>query len=188
MIFLSAGIPDNGPENDFFTTSDFVAIRDAVRSLASVIIPTTRLVYGGQPAITSLIRYIMYKTSPEHKENVILYQSAYFEKSFPKDNEYIENQCLVPVKDTLQESLTEMRMEMINNHSFEAGIFIGGKKGVVEEYDIFKKLHPGVPVFPIASTGAAAKALYHLFDFSDNRLISDFAYKNLFKTLLTDII
>jgi len=188
MIFLSAGIPEKGPDDDFFTTSDIVAIRDAVRSLASVTIPNTKLVYGGQPAITSLIRYIMYKTTPENKENVILYQSSYFKHSFPEDNNSIPVRTITEVGIEQESSLSEMRYQMIKNHPFKAGVFIGGKGGVIEEYNMFKKLHPHAAIFPIASTGAAAKALYHLYDFSDKRLLSDFAYKTLFKNLLSDFI
>lgn len=188
MIFLSAGIPENEPDSDFFTTSDIVAIRDAVRSLAAVVLTDNVLVYGGQPAITSLIRYILYKTTLEHKDNILLYQSAYFKKEFPSDNEFIPKKRIIDVGIDLESSLSEMRYQMINSHRFSVGIFIGGKSGVIEEFNMFRKLHPDAIILPIASTGAAAKALYHLFNFSDKRLLTDFAYKNLFKNLLTGII
>ena len=77
---------------------------------------------------------------------------------------------------------------MIKSHPFTAGIFIGGKSGVIEEFNMFKKLHPNAKIFPIASTGAASKALFHLFNFTDKKLLTDFAYKTLFKNLLEDLI
>ena len=188
MIFLSAGIPENEPDSDFFTTSDIVAIRDAVRSLATVVLPKTVLVYGGQPAITSLIRYILYKTTLENQDNVLLYQSAYFRKEYPADNAFIARTKIIEVGIDLESSLSEMRYQMIKSHPYSVGIFIGGKSGVIEEFNMFRKLHPDAIILPIGSTGAAAKALYHLFNFTDKRLLTDFAYKTLFKNLLTDII
>ena len=58
QIFLSASIPL--PERDpiFYQTADFIAIRDAVRALATIVIPKAHLVWGGHPAITPLIRYV----------------------------------------------------------------------------------------------------------------------------------
>ncbi len=188
MIFLSAGIPENEPDSDFFSTSDMVAIRDSVRSLASVVLTNKVLVYGGQPSITSLIRYILYKSSIDQKDNIILYQSAYFKKEFPADNEFIPKKKIIEVGIDLESSLSEMRYQMIRSHSFSAGVFIGGKSGVIEEFNMFRKLHPNAVILPIASTGAAAKALYHLFNFTDKRLLTDFAYKTLFKHVLNDVI
>lgn len=117
-----------------------------------------------------------------------MYQSAYFKKEYPSDNEFITKKKIIDVGFDLESSLSEMRFQMIKSHPFSVGIFVGGKSGVIEEFNMFRNLHPEAIILPIASTGAAAMALYHLFNFTDKRLLTDFAYKTLFKNLLTDII
>ena len=44
---------------------------------------------------------------------------------------------------------------------FKIGIFVGGMDGVEREFGMFRSLQPGVPAFPIASTGAAAALLFN---------------------------
>ncbi len=47
-------------------------------------------------------------------------------------------------------------------------------EGVEDEYKLFKEAHPDVPVFPIASTGAASRILYFQNKFKNQRLLTDF--------------
>ena len=54
-VFLSASIPDKDRDPKYYETADFVAIRDAVIAIATVVVPEYRLVWGGHPAITPLI-------------------------------------------------------------------------------------------------------------------------------------
>ena len=60
-IFLSASIPFPERDRKFYDTADIVAIRDAVRALATVVIPRAHLVWGGHPSITPLIRFVLEK-------------------------------------------------------------------------------------------------------------------------------
>jgi hypothetical protein len=48
---------------------------------------------------------------------------------------------------------------MIGARNFDAAVFLGGMEGVEIEYDIFRRLHPNKPAYPVASTGAAARIL-----------------------------
>lgn len=57
-------------------------------------------------------------------------------------------------------SIKEMRKRMLEDNEFYAGIFIGGMEGVEDEYTMFTQLHPNAKVFPLASTGGAAKIIY----------------------------
>jgi hypothetical protein len=77
-----------------------------------------------------------------------------------------------------------MRERMIGSQDFAAGVFIGGMDGVEEEYKTFRRIHPDKPVYPIASTGAAALALYERYMPERRELLSNLRYLSLFRRLL----
>ena len=187
-IFLSASVPLPERNPIFYETADFVAIRDAVRALATVVIPKANLVWGGHPSITPLIRYVMNVLKVDSKEHITLYQSMFFEKSFPKDNFAFENIKLTEKRDTILESIMHMRIKMISENDFSVGIFIGGMEGITDEYNMFKKYHPDALVIPVASTGAASKLLYEKIPNLNKRLENDYAYMSLFRDLLKEYI
>jgi len=185
-IFLSAGIPDLTQDQKYVDTADVIAIRDAVRALATVIMPHSMLIWGGHPAITPLIRYVLQNVMKLPVQNhVTLYQSEFYKEKFPDDNQYFETIVITPKKVDEQLSLDHMRTKMITEHTFDFGIFIGGMSGVEKEFIIFKEAHPNTPVLPVASTGAAAKIIYdQITPPLDKRLLNDFAYMAMFKSLL----
>ncbi len=190
VIFLSASIPDERKEKDikYFNTADKTAIRDAVRALASVVIPHAHLVWGGHPSITPLIRHVLQTVGYSAAHRVTLYQSDFF-KFQPKENEDIEN--IVRTKDLgeREPSVELMRKRMLTEHHFSVGIFIGGMDGVEDEYNLFRKCNPKALAIPIASTGAAAKFIYERTEVNrDERLLNDYAYVALFKSLLKNKI
>lgn len=188
-IFLSASIPLPERDEKYIGTADIIAIRDAVIALTSVVLPHHRLIWGGHPSITPLIYYVMEKLNLNIQEHMILYQSRFFEKYFPKDNNKFENIVFIDIIDNDREkSLKKMREKMIENE-FSAGIFIGGMEGVEEEYDMFIKKHPNALVLPIASTGAAARKIYNeKFIDKNERLVKDYAYMSLFQKYLIEKI
>ncbi len=116
MIFLSASIPVQERHRKYIDTADVIAIRDAVRALATVVIPKSHLVWGGHPAITPLIHYVMRKMNADLKEHITLYQSEWFKDTFPKDNLFFENVVITDKQETLGSSLELMRNSMIKNH------------------------------------------------------------------------
>ncbi|WP_183573710.1 hypothetical protein HDF18_08130 [Mucilaginibacter sp. X5P1] len=188
-VFLSASIPFPDRDRRFYDTADIVAIRDAVRALATVVIPKAILVWGGHPAITPLIRFVMEQLNADLKMHVTLYQSNFFKDKFPEDNFAFENIELIPERDNLDNSLIDMRNAMIKNNDFVAGIFIGGMEGVLLEYELFKKFHPKGQLLPIASTGAAAKIIYEDMNPKPNEsVLKNYAYMDLFRELLNDLI
>ena len=67
------------------------------------------------------------------KNHVTLYQSNFFRRFFPEDNEYFENVVIVPEMEDKTKSLYKMRYKMLTENIFEAGVFIGGMEGVEEE-------------------------------------------------------
>lgn len=189
MIFLSASIPLEQRDPKYFETADIVAIRDAVRALASVVLPNTNLVWGGHPSITPLIRYIVTKMKSNVKDHITIYQSEYYKDVFPSDNFDFEKVITIPRNIDLESSLLDMRIEMIEKNNFNVGVFIGGMEGVEDEYEIFIKTHPKALILPVASTGAAAK---FIFENSKNKLsielLNNYAYMSLFRHLLKDYI
>ena len=189
-IFLSASIPLPERDEKYIGTADIIAIRDAVIALTTVVLPHHRLIWGGHPSITPLIYYVMERLNLNIQEHITLYQSRFFEKYFPEDNNKFENIVFTDVVDNDREkSLLYMRHKMLDESEFSAGIFIGGMEGVEEEYDMFIEKHPKALVLPIASTGAGAKKIYdERFTDKNERLVKDYAYMSLFQKYLIDKI
>jgi hypothetical protein len=188
-IFLSASIPSVDRDKKFYDTADIIAIRDAVRALAAVVLPQAHLVWGGHPSITPLIRYVMERMNADVKNHVTLYQSLFFRDKFPADNYAFENIVHTETTGELASSIAIMRQQMFKENDFKAAIFIGGMEGIFSEYDLFKSSHPAALVLPVASTGAASKIIYDnsKADFN-SRLAGDYAYMALFRDLLADLI
>ena len=188
-IFLSASIPLQKRDPQYIETADIIAIRDAVIALTTVVLPRYRLIWGGHPSITPLIYHVMEKLNLNIQEHVTLYQSRFFEKYFPKDNNKFKNIVLTDIVGDRENSLLHMRSRMLGDSEFAAGIFIGGMEGVEEEYDMFIEKHPKALVLPIASTGAGAKKIYdERFTYNNERLVKDYAYMSLFQKYLIDKI
>jgi len=161
-VFLSASVPLPSRNREYFDTADVIAIRDAVRALTMVIIEQQgQLVFGGHPAITPMIRLQIAQSANHVGERVVMFQSRFFQREFPTDNAAFEHVELVDaVPNDRASSLRRMREAMLTGR-FDAGVFIGGMEGVEEEYGMFLRLQPAVPVFPIASTGAAAARIFN---------------------------
>ena len=188
-IFLSASIPYPERDKKFYDSADIVSIRDAIRALATIVIPKAHLIWGGHPSITPLIRFVIERINVDVKSHVTLYQSLFFEDRFPPDNFAFENVVLTERKETQKESLDLMRNALINENDFRAGIFIGGMEGIIEEFNMFKEKHPNALIIPIASTGAAAKIIYdNRPQYYNVRLKNDYAYMALFRDLLSDYL
>lgn len=185
-IFLSASIPDPYRHKKYFETADVVAIRDAVRALVTLALPKGRLVWGGHPAITPLIRVIANDLGISSKGRVRLFQSAFFRGKMPKDNAAFESLTIVPaVKADRDASLERMREQMIGSERFSAGVFIGGMEGVEVEFDLFRQTHPEALLLPVASTGGAALHIFNRAPAEFNpSLKDDYAYPSLFRRII----
>lgn len=155
-IFLSAGVPDprRGPE--YAATADTVAITSAVAALVFVALGRRRLVWGGQPAITPMIWVVAEGLDVDYSSWVHLYQTKFFEDSFPDDNRRFGNVTYTPAVDgDLEKSLFEMRRQMFMEQEFDAAVFIGGMGGIVREYELFTELQPRATIVPVVTTGGA---------------------------------
>jgi hypothetical protein len=185
-LFLSASVPDPKRHKRYHSTADKIAIRDATRALVTVALPHLKLVWGGHPAITPLVRVVAERLGFTDADKIRLFQSDFFRDVIPKDNAAFEKVTWVKAnKGDREESLRRMRLKMLSSEQFFAGIFIGGMEGVEEEYCMFREMHPKAFAFPIASTGAAALILYKNSKTDlPSELETDLAYPSLFRRLL----
>jgi hypothetical protein len=188
-IFLSASVPlpDRNPR--FMATADVVGIRESIKGLIGAVMPEGEIVFGGHPAITPLIALLLRGLGPETRRRVILYQSAYFVEHFvPENDEFIDLRIIPAVEKSLAQSIEAMRMRMIKESTFDAGVFIGGMEGVLDEFELFRRFHPQAQRWPIASTGAAAKELFEATDKPRPELfLLELTYPTLFRQLLTEL-
>lgn len=184
-VFLSASIPLPDRHPRYLETADVVAIRDSIRALVSVVVPFGQIVFGGHPAITPLVRLLVRGMTQNVREHVVLYQSRFFEAQFPPEVAEFEDVRLIDaVANDLDASLARMRDAMIRSCEFAAAVFIGGMEGVEEEYELFRRIHPSTPAFPIASTGAAARILFERYNANRRELMDELRYLSLFRRLL----
>ena len=159
-VFLSASNPLPHRHPKYLETADVVAIRDSIRAVVSVVVPSGQIVFGGHPATTPVIRRLVRGMTPNVRKRVILYQSLFFKTRFPPEvSEFEEVRFIDAVDGDLDASLAKMRGAMIGARNFDAAVFLGGMEGVEIEYDIFRRLHPNKPAYPVASAGAAARIL-----------------------------
>lgn len=184
-IFLSASIPDRAP---YMENSDPLLIREAVLALVAVMVRKRELVFGGHPAISPLVEHAA--RTLKSLDNVYIYQSRWFEDMIPGVAKKFENLVWTERGNNRDESLRIMRQEMIRSRPFCAGVFIGGMEGIPEECRIFKSLHPGKPVFPVASTLGAAQQLLETEGPQDiairEALKTNNRYRELFRTIFED--
>ena len=160
-VFLSASIPLPHGHPKYLEAADDVAIRDSIRAVVRVVAPGGKIVFGGHPEVTPLVRRLVRGMTLGARKHVILYQSLFFKTQFPREvSEFEEVRFTDAVDGELDASLARMRVAMISAHNFDAAVFLGGMEGVELEYDIFRRLHPNKPAYPVASAGAAARILF----------------------------
>ena len=157
-VFLSASVPDPRRPEKYFKTGDTIAIRDAVIALVTVVLPRTKLVFGGHPAITPMVKWVADQFGAFEK--VRMFQSKFFRDSYLEDLERFRYEETEIVQGDRDLSLKSMRTQMINSENFSAAFFIGGMEGVEEEYQLIARLKPQVPRFPVYTTGGAAEILW----------------------------
>ncbi|WP_414476225.1 hypothetical protein [Microvirga sp. M2] len=180
-IFLSAGVPDSKRGPQYAATADTVAITAAVSALVHVTLGRRLVVWGGHPAVTPMIWVVAQDIGVDYGRWVQLYQSRHFRDEFPEDNERFQN---VTYTDEVgldrEKSLLAMRERMFTDHVFKAAVFIGGMGGIVQEYELFRRLQPAAAVVPVVSTGGATLEVAARVGVLDADLADDRDYVALF--------
>lgn len=186
-IFLSASVPLPDRDRRFFESADVISIREAVKGLVLAMIETrSLLVFGGHPAITPIVSKLFSQAGMVPAEHVVLYQSEYFRARFPEQNSYFTNVVVTEEVDgDCDTSLELMRERMLTHARFDAGVFIGGMEGVLDEFQMFWRLNPDVTAYPVATTGAAAKMIWNELPDRPKGLDDEYTYPTLFRELLS---
>jgi hypothetical protein len=183
-FFLSASIPLLSRHSRFYSTADVVAIRESLRGLVAAVLPSSRIVFGGHPAITPLIRLMAKEMELSVHDHVVLYQSRFFQKDFPEDNSAFERIVLTEEKHDREASLDHMRHRMLSEHTFDGAVFIGGMEGIIDEWELFGRLQKDALRLPVATTGAAARVVFNETPGLPSELATEYAYLHLFRRLL----
>jgi hypothetical protein len=180
-IFLSAGVPDPKIGPEFAATANTVAITAAVSALVHVTLGRRLLVWGGQPAITPMIWVVAQDIDVDYGKWVRLYQSRHFQDEFPEDNERFQNVSYTDdIDNDREKSLLAMRERMFSDHEFSAAVFIGGMGGIIQEFELFRRLQPRAAVVPVVSTGGAVLNLAERLPGLDDDLANDLDYVAVF--------
>jgi len=178
-VFLSASVPDPSRAPDYAKSADSVAISAAVTALIYTTLGRRMLIWGGHPAITPMIWVVAESMDVDYGGWVRLYQSNFFEDQFPEDNKMFQNVVYTdPIRGDREASLREMRIRMFKENAFDAGVFIGGMKGILDEFHLFRDYQPKAVLIPVISTGGAVLELAG--SFAERDLVDDFDYVGLF--------
>jgi hypothetical protein len=173
-IFLAAGVPDPKRGPQYAATAETVAITAAVSALVHVALGRRRLVWGGHPAITPMILIVAQDMDVDYSAWVRLYQSRHFQDEFPQDNTRFGNVTYTEaVGGDRQKSLHIMREQMFSANEFAAAVFIGGMGGIIDEFEMFRRLQPKAAVVPVISTGGAALKVGEQLGNIDGDLVND---------------
>ena len=176
-IFLSASVPNI--ESPFYKKCDPVLIQAALRSFLFTVLGRKHLVFGGHPSISPLILAACEDLGIENQNAVTIFQSEHFSASFPEDSLQFANFITTPVGESLQGSLDIMRNQMFSTYHYDGAVFIGGKEGIVAEYELFKQLCPEAAVLALKSPGGAAAGIQGLIANEDDELLD---YVGLFSS------
>ncbi|MGN6065369.1 hypothetical protein [Brevundimonas diminuta] len=183
-LFLSASLPNEDRDPRYSRTADLMAIQAAVSGLAAVVLGRRRLIWGGHPSITPMIRWAATANGIDYGRWVSLYQSDFYEADFPEDNRHFANVTVVPgVPNDEAASQALLRDAMLDGPEYFAAVFIGGMEGVEVEYERLSARLPPERLLTVASTGGAARILYERHGGSE-RLRDELTYVSLFRDLL----
>lgn len=146
-------------------------VRSAVVQLARTFWKRrARLVFGAHPAISPMLLQAA-RHCDAGPGSLLVFQSAWFEDTIPESTLVLADwTCGVPLltpraagttaEQGRDASLLLMRELMVQVPRLVAAVFVGGMAGVEAEAALFRRRHPGLPCYALASTGSAAGILY----------------------------
>ncbi len=166
-VFVAASFP-SGESGREFDQADPSAIADAVTSLVKAVLAAGgRVVFGGHPTITPLV--LLVAGEHGHERAVDVYQSHWFGDVITAETYRLEELGYgtihwTPRGSSQAESLTVMRVTMLQETQPIGGLFAGGMQGLIEEWELFGAILPGRPRLALAAPGGAAAFLHRQSD------------------------
>jgi hypothetical protein len=170
-IFLSSSIPDASRWDGAFSPLD---ITDAVAAFArSVLTMGGTLVTAAHPTVAPLLLYVSreFPSKIDQPPAVIVYQSRLFEDVLSEETYELARGGFAELRwtaahpgestspDNRDQSLQQMREEMLRETSPVAAIFIGGMEGIVDEHRLFGGIFPTAPRYALTMPGGEAASL-----------------------------
>lgn len=158
-IFISASVQDKQvTEAEGLRPIEGTEISNALVACAEIMSGKYELIWGGHPAISSLLAKIF-----EDIETVLnpvphrVFQSDYFQRG-----ELTLNFVYTPKLNSRASSLTHMREKMLDPEiDYVLGVFMGGRKaGLSEEIALFRQNHPNALVLALPKTGGYAEEYF----------------------------
>lgn len=112
----------------------------------------------------------------QYAHAVTLYQSEFFRDRFPNENTVFPEIVYTKAKADVSGSLLVMREEMLGRDDLRAAVFIGGMEGVLIEYAMFNRLHPGATIVAVPRPGGASRkvAIQRGYDENTDPFPTDF--------------
>lgn len=197
-LFLSASIPD--PDR-WKGRWDSLEITDAVVSLARVFLTAgARIVTAAHPTIAPLLLYVAAELPDHHPRRIVTYQSRLFEDMLPAETrrfrddgigEFVWTDAVPgeqPQPGAWDGSLETMRRQMLSETTPAAAAFVGGMRGIDDEYELFSELRAGAPVYPLGRPGGAARRLAEVVDSPlREELLTSAVYPAIWRSVLADL-
>ena len=161
-VFLSASFP-SGKRGEEVQPFDASGIADAVTAVVrAVLLNRGKLLFGGHPTITPLV--LMIGAELRVQKAVDIFQSQWFREQITRETWGLAESDVGTIHWTrrctsLEESLEEMRRQMLRFVLPVGAVFVGGMSGIWAEYELVGSIRPGVPRIPVAGPGGAAAQL-----------------------------
>ena len=214
-IFISASIPDperwKGSFDPLGITDAVVAVARAVLQnggkLVTAAHPTIAplLLYvatehlGKYKIATEQLGEsdVATEQSKESDQRIIVYQSRAFEDVLPVETKRYQDKGIGKINWTdrigdeppdpkfAPKSLKKMRCQMLKGSKPVAAVFIGGMKGISDEYNLFHKLYRAAPVYAFSRPGGEARKLVGK---SPEKLQPELAKSDVYSTLARYIV
>lgn len=173
-IFLSCGVPD--PRRA--ATADAVAISSALSALAHVALGRRLIVMADDPALTPQMEAAAESLGVEFARWVHLFRTLRTVDEPTGKAALAANGASAGVEAV--GSRTSTRERSLSGHGFKAGVFIGGAADMLDDFEVFRCLHPAADVVPLLSTGGASLEIAAMSGVSGGELAEDSDYVALF--------
>ena len=215
FIFLSASLPSADRHKKYYINTNPLNITNAVVSFTESILKRNgNLIFGGHPTISPLVltvarKFLSILKNEKNPIRIYIYQSELYKDKISKYTYKLLDLGIGKIiwtkniNDIVDKSLYHMRDQMFKEKYINAGIFIGGMGGIIEEFDLFKEFYPETPLYLIGSSGGATKILFEKY-FRDkekwifpwkynlpeleNELYRSKIYPSLAKSVIKDIL